>query len=87
MDREVREVQLAFDVIERPFRVGAIRLVTGVGTGCRVAKIDAASRAILNAADVPAAAAHHEASVPAVGQQHRKPDLAADPPVIRQWAA
>ena len=39
MDRDVAEIQLAFDVVKRPRRFHAAALVAGVGAGGRIAGV------------------------------------------------
>ena len=79
------EVELALGIVQGPAGVGAAALVTGVGACGGVAALERGAAVhhrglceVLHAADEAAAAAHHEAAVPIVGEQQLEVDLLLD---------
>ena len=78
VDRDVAEVQLALEIVERPAGTGDAGDVTGVGAGGGVTGVDRRQRLVVDVADKAAAAAHHELAVPVVGQEQPEANLLAD---------
>ncbi len=75
---QVPVVDLPLGVVERPAGLQSVGLVAGVGACRGIAAIDDVHDLVLDAAHEAAAAAHREATVPGVGQQHLEADLRAD---------
>ncbi len=78
VNRQVSEIQLTFDVVQRPTGVGDSALMTGIRPDGGISVVDHGLRLVVDAGDESAPAAHQELPIPRVGEQQRKPDLRPD---------
>src|SRR5712692_4400004 len=78
-------IDLSLEIVQRPARFKGAPLMSGIGPGGRVARVDdrvgdklRLLRLVHDRTDEAAASSHQELAIPAVGQQQRELDLRAD---------